>query len=126
MATDRIPLFWFAVKDREGRQWRVYLSCKDLSPELTVNCGVTWRADRLILVNVEQPAYEQDDTVLHELLHVSLEDTNLPDETEEYCIASMTPPLLCMLQRIAKLKWPKRPEGYNSLARYARRHLRQD
>lgn len=126
MATDRTPLFWFAVRDKEGRQWSVYLSCKEISPELTANEGIIWRSERVILINVVSPHYEQADTLLHELCHASLEDADLPDQTEEHVVASMTPPLLCMLQRITKLKWPKRPAGYHALARYARRRANQE
>ena len=121
----RSPLLWFRVKDKAGRQWSIYLSCREISPELTVNAGITWREERTILVNVEPDSFEQDDTVLHELMHASLEDADLPAETEEYAVASSTPQLLHMLQKSVKLKWPKRPPGYNSLARYARRHILQ-
>lgn len=121
MAVEREPLLWFTVKDRSKHLWRIYLTCQAVSPELNGNAGMTFYNERRILVDVKTHSYDQDDTALHELMHVALNSAELPTETEEYVVASATPHLLYMLQKVGKLRFPPRPAGYNSLARYARR-----
>lgn len=117
------PILWFKVTPKQGKPYEVWLTCDELDEDLEGNSGRLVYETRRILINVVDPPYEQEDTVLHELLHAALSWADLPAETEEYCVAQATPHLLHFLRQSSKIKFPKRPEGYTRLARFARRNI---
>lgn len=120
-------LRWFGFENWDGRHWRVDASSHESSQELRGrpgslgNDGVTIPERRLILVDSGARRTVQDYTVLHEVMHASLDGVEgISWRTEERVIREMAPRLFPILRRFG-LQWPGRPEGFLALERKARR-----
>lgn len=123
------PLRWFSTENWDGTRWAFDASTHEISPELRGRPGtrgyngVTLPDRRLVLVDAGSVRFVQDHTVLHEMMHVSVDGVEGMGPAEERVITEMAPRLWPILKRFG-LRWPERPEGFDSLERRARRMSR--
>lgn len=113
-------LFWFDFKDAHRKWWHVYLASPELVPMFRDGTyGVTFFKSREIFINVTHTLRDQDETLMHELLHVAFgEDSVVSHATEEKAVSAVSPALYPVLAQFA-LSWPERPRGYDTLRRRA-------
>lgn len=122
-------LHWFSFRNRQRRTCRVYLATPRLlrvaSPSQEVR-GLYIPRTRDIYIDAAQPRHEQDETLLHEVMHACLDGHHddggerLSDMHEERAIGIMSPRLLPILRRAAAHAWPERPDGAAAFERFAR------
>jgi len=122
-------LFWFGFRNRQRRRCRVYLATPRLlrvaSPSQEVR-GLFIPKTRDIYIDAAQPRADQDETLLHEVLHACLDGHAeeggevLSDMHEERAIGLISPRLLPILRRAAAHAWPERPDAAESFERFAR------
>jgi hypothetical protein len=119
-------MLWFTFVDGARQPWRVFLATPS-HPELRRRgpadacVGVTLREQRAIYIDASQPRRDQDETLLHELMHAALTRTpGLGHRTEERVVEALDGPLLAILRR-CQWRPPARPPGARALERRARR-----
>jgi hypothetical protein len=130
-------LFWFSFSDRDKRRWKVFLATPHLLNKVwprpnkrTLNgiAGITLTNDRHILIDAAPPRHEQDETLLHEVMHATFTGHNdnaakaarVSHEAEERAIAAFSPRLFPILKRKG-LRWPARPASAPAFEREARK-----
>ncbi len=118
----RHSLPWFHTK--RGRDvWLVALATRSLinsmddDPDECV--GITIFDLRIVLVDAGISRPDQDETVLHELMHVSGHGRGLKASAEETAVRAISPPLFALLYGMG-LRWPRRPRGACAFERWAR------
>lgn len=97
----RKPVFWFSFRTDRRRIWTVWFTTPEMWPGLGVNddgeedyADVVFPAQRIYL-NARKPRKTFEPTVLHEMGHVTLEDTALAyKETFIECHAVHQLPIL--------------------------------
>lgn len=107
-------LLWFRVRDGRRATWSVYFA------DLPSLAGLCRYDKRTIFVDIKPPALEQDETLLHELLHCAFgfARLNVTRRREELHIRRLSPQLYPLLRRLG-LRWPARPDGYRAMRRRA-------
>lgn len=121
------PIHWFSFKNHDGESWRTEVTSHEYSEELRGEtgtrgyAGITIPQSKIILIDTETSRNVQDYITLHELMHASLDGVNgIAGKAEEKVITEMAPRLYPILRKFG-LRWPDRPEGFESLERRARR-----
>lgn len=126
---ERHSLPWFRFRDSHGEVWTVALATKPFvnrTARFGFECvGLTHYQMRIVLVDAGQAREHQDETLLHEILHVSAHQARLPDEDEERAITAMSPRLWPLLKMLG-FRWPRRPCGAAELERLARTYHEED
>ena len=118
------PILWKKLRDLNGHWWRLYLSSGEHHKEFHhVNgnaAGLTFLDDRDIFVDSLPPQSEQDETVLHELLHAAFQAAKWHPKNEERLIRKLSPQLFSLLKGIG-FKLPARPGGVSRMRKRSRR-----
>ncbi len=124
------PLRWFKFKNWDNKSWCLDLSSHELSAELCGDetnrgyNGVTLPDNRLILIDSSSSRHVQNHTVLHEIMHASIDGVDSVDEiAEENVITKMAPRLYPILCRFG-LQWPERPARFKLLEQQSRRYVK--
>lgn len=121
------PIKLFELPANYGPSWEFFLTSLELEfDELCDSEGVpahgmTLPAKRRVLLNAASPTWYQDHVLLHELIHVVLDENGidwLDDEREETLVSYLAPRLWGALETIG-MRWPKRPKECQGLCRRA-------
>ena len=122
----RHSLLWFRFRDACGHRWSVALATYAFLNAYRRGdpcVGLTVYDLRLVLVDCGLPRAEQDETLLHELMHVSQCGRNdLSAMREEDAVRAFSPRLHPVLRRVGGLSWPRRPRGITALESRARKY----
>lgn len=110
---------WFRFYDDRAREWTVYLARHGAVPDLLAadERGTTWPDAREVYIDRDESEDVQDETLLHELMHVAAVDTAMDDDAEETACRAISPHLLPVL-RARGLHWPKRPRDHKRNGRH--------
>ena len=109
------PLPWFALRDRLGREWTVALSHPRISPELSADAGaMTFPRTRRVLVNAAMGLDYTRLALVHELMHVALDERDLDGAYKEEAVRVIAGPLLGLIEAMG---WalPAYPQGFAEL-----------
>lgn len=116
--------FWFSVLGPNRRRWPVLLSSEEFTPEFDRSTdfavGLTDYDHKHVVIDVQHPLADHDETVLHELMHVALMEAPISCASEEVFISHLSPKLWPMLKQFG-LKWPERPDEFWELRKRAKR-----
>ena len=122
----RHALRWFAFTSNVGEKWTAILATAPFIAAVhdggaAPAVGLTIFDLSIVVVDCGLPRAEQDETLLHELMHVASHDRpGLRMSVEEPAVTHISPSLHPLCVVIGGLKWPPRPAGIAALEKLAR------
>jgi hypothetical protein len=123
-------LLWFTLPEPKGKPWDVYLAepwlIDDAKNDGGEYDGLTLEDTRTVYVSAALPRSEQDEVLLHELMHVAYTGNGrLSLTAEELAVSILSPKLIPILKSVGRLRWPTRPAGATAFERRCRRQVRK-
>lgn len=116
-------LYWFSLKDINGRVVKVYLAHDGTCPEMTGIRGLCYYESRHVILHAGFNRKTMFNTLVHELLHLCYGGLLKPGKRQEECVGYLENPMAHFMWKIGA-RLPSFPIGFKELAKEAKKYTR--